>query len=185
MKKKDQRRPARAQQPWSKQEDQFLHCPIPAPYLAKGALSDRSAESIRWRRRQLRIVYYLSYTSSFVAISGRKAGRKKEQLKDWPDVDWDKSIEELQYETDLGQRTVWRLRKEATLATNGKPYREGRRGYSFSDFPGVNWDEKNSTKSIIKDTGLSRPVVYRLRAEWEAAKKMTNDKSRKRKASNK
>jgi len=155
------RKPARAQKPWSESEDAYLSCPIPASYLARGALAGRPVEGIRWRRRKLGLICGIGFGAAYVPLS-TAVGRRRELVEYWPDVDWNLSDGELRRITGLGNSTIFRLRREA--GAGSKPYREGRRKYHPSDFPDVDWND--STRNIIAATGLSRTVVYRLRSEW-------------------
>tara|TARA_R110002110_G_scaffold8326_10_gene41911 strand:- start:337 stop:891 length:555 start_codon:yes stop_codon:yes gene_type:complete len=158
---------------WTSEEDQFLRCPIPATYLACGALSSRGAESVRWRRRLLGI-YSDHYWGPFVTITGKNPGRRRTCLEDHPGVDWTLSVDALTTITGLGDGTVRQLRREAPR-TGGpqKPHRVGRRGYSYTDFPDVDWTAR--VVEIMAEAGVSSPIAYRLRAEWKAD---DNDKSR-------
>ena len=163
MKADDHKRPDRSQLPWSATEDQFLHCPIPATYLAHGALRGRSAGSVRDRRRKLRIYYCPGYANAFLPIGGKLPGRRRHVVDDFPGVDWTLKLSELRDILGIGESAVWRLRKEA----GERPVRRGRRAYSYSDYPGADWTA--SAKDIGEVTGLSRKSVYKLREEWELA----------------
>ena len=172
----------RIQQPWTSAEDAFLRCPIPARFLAKGALSGRTVESIRWRRRRnrsLRIARPAQFARSF-ASWGKAGPPRADSPSDYPDCDWDQSIRSIQRSLGVTYRTAWRLRAEARKAQEeGKPFRSGRRKYSYRDFPGIDWSAP--TRTIMRRINLSRVVVYRLvrDAGFDPAKWKSQNQSRK------
>ena len=99
-------------------------------------------------------------------VGHRKPGRRPRDVTDFPKTDWSLSLKKLQEVLGVGQRTAWRLRQEARALirqyhpTKFKPARPGRRSYAISDFPGMDWTLP--TRELIKKTGLSRVIVYRL-----------------------
>ena len=151
--------------PWAELEDGFLHCPIPAAYLAEGALRHRTAESIRWRRRKLGIHLPVSMGNIFVPIGPNVIGRTPAMtVDDFPGVDWDMKLKDLQRVLGVGQKKTWELRRDAIeRGLINRPFRAGRRKLTRHDFPGVDW--RQSIKRIMKQTGVSRPVATRLKRE--------------------
>ena len=96
----------------------------------------------------------------------RKPGRPLLDVTDFPNADWSLPLKELQEALGVGERKAWQLRQEARELirayhpTKFKPARPGCRSYSISDFPGMDWTLP--TKQLVKKTGLSRVVIYRL-----------------------
>ena len=154
---------SRKQPPWTEQEKAYLYWPIPAAYLSRGALRTRGVESIKWKRRDLGIILGSAHIWVFVSISPKRGGvRRRHELSYFPDTDWTLPIRTLAADTGLSWVTVNRLRRDAAL----KPFRDGRRSYSCSDFTDVDW-VRWPTTDLIRVTGLCRTVVYRLRREFE------------------
>lgn len=146
--------------PWTKVDETFLRCPIPATMLAQGALRHREVPSIRHRRRMLGI-----YVGTWYLNADWMRRRPRYELTHFPDADWTLPLNKLMEETGLSIKTVWRLRKEFTEASAGamKPIRVGRRAWVRSDFPDADWTK--SVSQLARDLGLSWVVTQRLRNE--------------------
>ena len=161
----------RTQRLWTEAEDSFLTCPIPAAYLAAGALRGRSIEAIRYRRRQLLLRVPAAIGGAFNCLPDQHPGRKRYELADYPGTNWNQSLSALCEELSIGTRVAWRLRREALDARpeqpGFKPRRRGRRSYRPEDFPGVDWAAPSGV--IMEQTGLSRPTVCKLRRRYTTA----------------
>lgn len=143
---------------WTHKEDGFLLCPIPAAYLALGALKPRTAEAIRFRRRKLK-VYRFFLPRGFATLPGQGAVRQRAELEHYPGVDWDKTLRELMEDTGLCQTTAARLRLEAGC----KPSKRGPKKVTRAHFPGADWSR--GAAKLSRELGVSIYIVRRLKRE--------------------
>ena len=142
---------------WAASEIKFLTCPVPAIVLAFSALRGRDTDSIKSQRRRIGIRH------SFNGMRPTKLERASRlRLTDFPGADWTASYGSIMAETGVCSNVAVRLRAEA--AASIKPHRKGRRAFSFTDFD-LDW-KSLSTKKIMELTGVSRPLVYRMRKEY-------------------
>ena len=69
---------------------------------------------------------------------------------------------ELRHSTKMTTGVIWGLMKSPPRA---RTIRTQRKAYTCDDFPGVNWE--GTPNYIRKETGLSLPVIYRLKSDYE------------------
>lgn len=165
----------RPAQLWTPEEDAFLSCPIPAPFLAAGALRHRSVYAIRWRRRQLKKWVFGGRTAAFVCL---ESSRRRVTVENFSGVDWNLPLKELRQLTGLSEWKICRLRRESVGNYSSKPHRTGRRGYLATDFPGTDWSL--SANELSRVLLVSRSVAGRLRREALGLEKVYTWDRRKR-----